>query len=175
MYDTKFMPSSKTIPAGEKTMNEPNCYCGSQKKFKDCCHPFITGELKPDTPEQLMRSRYSAFCVKNIEYLISTHHPSGRQANEKDLLTRTAHETQWLGLKILKTEMDPDDPHIGFVEFAAFYNTTGQGQLHEKSKFIREEGRWYYLDGDLLAPVVFGRNEPCVYGSNKKYKKCHVR
>jgi SEC-C motif domain protein len=102
-------------------MNEPDCYCGSQKNYKDCCHPFMTGASKPETPEQLMRSRYSAFCIKDIEYLISTHHPSKRQANERDLLSKTIQETQWLGLKILKTEMDPDDPHTGFVEFAAFY------------------------------------------------------
>jgi SEC-C motif domain protein len=84
-------------------MNEPDCYCGSQIKYKDCCYPFLTGASKPETPEQLMRSRYSAFCTKNIEYLVSTHHPSRRQSNERDLLTKTIHESQWLGLKVLKT------------------------------------------------------------------------
>jgi SEC-C motif-containing protein len=157
-------------------MNEPDCYCGSQKKYKDCCHPFMTGASKPETPEQLMRSRYTAFCVKDIEYLISTHHPSGRQDNEQDLLTNTIHETQWLGLKILKTDMDPDDTHTGFVEFTAFYKTQNtNGQLHERSKFIHEAGQWYYLDGEFMAPLVFGRNDPCWCGGNKKYKKCHGR
>ena len=85
------------------------------------------------------------------------------------------HDTQWLGLKILKTEMDPNDPHTGYVEFAAFYKTSGIGQLHEISKFIREAGKWYYLDGEFMAPLVFGRNDPCWCGGNKKYKKCHGR
>lgn len=123
-----------------------------------------------------MRSRYTAFCIKDTEYLISTHHPSRRQANERDLLTNTIQDTQWLGLKILKTEMDPVDTQIGFVEFAAFHKTQNtNGQLHERSKFIREAGNWYYLDGEFMDPLVFGRNEPCWCGSNKKYKKCHGR
>jgi SEC-C motif-containing protein len=157
-------------------MNEPDCYCGSQKNYKNCCHPFLTGASKPETPEQLMRSRYTAFCIKDIEYLISTHHPSRRQDNERDLLTNTIHETQWLGLKILKTDMVSDDPHTGFVEFTAFYKTQNtNGQLHERSKFIREAGQWYYLYGEFIEPMVFGRNDPCWCGSNKKYKKCHGR
>ena len=69
------------------------CYCGSQKFYEDCCFPFISGDLKPEIPEQLMRARYSAFCIKDIEYLISTHHPSKRQANEREVLMQTIHET----------------------------------------------------------------------------------
>ncbi len=156
-------------------MNKPDCYCGSQIIHKDCCQPFLTGALKPETPEQLMRSRYSAFCTKNIEYLVSTQHPSKRQANERDLLTKTVYETQWMGLKILNAETDQDDSHTGYVEFAAFYKTTEIGQLHERSKFILEEGQRYYLEGEFMEPLVFGRNEPCWCGSNKKYKKCHGR
>ena len=122
-----------------------------------------------------MRSRYSAFCIKDIKYLLSTQHASRWQANERDLLTKTMHDAQWFGLKILKTETDPDDPHIGFVEFVAFYKKPESGQLYERSKFIREAGHWYYLDGEFMAPLVFGRNDPCWCGSNKKYKKCHGR
>jgi SEC-C motif domain protein len=156
-------------------MNQPYGYCGSQKNYKDCCQPFLTGASKPETPEQLMRSRYSAFCVKDIKYLLSTQHPSRWQANARDLLTKTRHDAQWFGLKILKTETDPDDPHIVFVEFAAFYKKPENGQLHERSKFIHQAGNWYYLDGEFMEPLVFGRNDPCWCGSNKKYKKCHGR
>jgi uncharacterized protein YchJ len=63
-------------------MNEPDCYCGNQKNYKDCCQPFLTGRSKPESPEQLMKSRYAAFCTEDIHYLISTHHPSRRQVNE---------------------------------------------------------------------------------------------
>lgn len=156
-------------------MNEPDCYCGSTKKFKACCYPFLSGRSKPETPEQLMRSRYSAYCTKNEEYLLSTHHPSKQNANNQDQLKRTLQEIEWLGLKVLKTEMDPTNPQIGFVEFAAFFENSEAGQLHEKSKFVNENGNWYYFDGEFMPPLVFGRNEPCWCGSNKKYKKCHGR
>ena len=85
-----------------------------------------------------MRSRYSAFCVKNIEYLISTHHPSKRQLNEREVLKQTIHETHWLGLKILKTDKSQINQGVGHVEFAAFYKNKKIEQLHENSKFIYE-------------------------------------
>jgi SEC-C motif-containing protein len=157
-------------------MKETACYCGSQKNFRECCHPFLIGALKPETAEQLMRSRYSAFCTKNIEYLFSTHHPSKRDPNEMESLSRTAREIQWLGLIVLKTGKDSVDPKIESVEFAAFHKTKNNlGQIHENSRFIHEHGQWFYLDGDPLAPLEFGRNDPCWCGSNKKFKKCHGR
>lgn len=120
-----------------------------------------------------MRSRYSAFCIKNIDYLISTHFTSNRQPNELEMLTKTVQETQWLGLKILKTDSSKISQRIGFVEFVAFYKSSEEGQLHENSKFIYENGQWYYLDGVILDPIKFGRNQECWCGSHKKYKKCH--
>ena len=125
-----------------------------------------------------MRSRYSAFCIKDIEYLISTHHPSRRQSDERDVLANTMADTQWLGLNVVKNDTSQVSQGIGSVEFAAFYKSSvnGQlidGQLHENSKFIRENKTWYYLDGVILDPLRFGRNEMCWCGSMKKYKKCH--
>ena len=149
------------------------CYCGSQRFYEECCFPFISGNLKPETPAQLMRSRYSAFCIKDIEYLISTHHFSKHQPNEREILLQTIHETQWFGLKVLKTDTSQINHGIGYVEFAAFYKNSEIGQLHENSKFIYENGQWYYLDGILLDPIKITRNEPCWCGSIKKYKKCH--
>ncbi len=150
-----------------------NCYCGSQKDYQECCHPFLVGKQKPQDPEQLMRSRYSAFCTKEIVYLISTHHPSRQQPDEKDVLEKTIHQTEWLGLKIIKTKTVLNQD-IGYVEFAAFYKkNTEIGQLHENSKFIQEQGQWFYFDGVLMEPLKFSRNEPCWCKSNKKYKRCH--
>ena len=157
-------------PVNKKT----DCYCGSQKDYDNCCWPFLTGRARPENPEQLMRSRYSAFCIKDIDYLISTHHPSMQTPDERDILTRTIHETQWLGLKVLRIEKEQSDQGVGYVEFVAFYKTNyTTGQLHEKSKFTHENDQWYYLDGLLMDPLKFGRNDPCWCGSNKKYKKCH--
>lgn len=149
------------------------CFCRNQKSYNECCYPFISGNLKPETPEQLMKSRYSAFCIKNIEYLISTHHHSKQTPNERDVLAQTINQTQWLGLKVLKIEKGSIEQRIGYVEFVAFYKNNNIEQLHENSKFIYENGQWYYLDGVLLEPVKISRNEPCWCGSMKKYKKCH--
>ncbi|MCK5835980.1 MAG: YchJ family protein [Desulfobacula sp.] len=157
----------------ERNNKKATCYCGSQKLYEECCFPIISGSLKPKNPEQLMRSRYSAFCIKDIEYLISTHHPSKRQLNEREILAQTIHEAQWLGLKILKTEKDSIKKRFGYVEFVAFYKNSEIEQLHENSKFIYENGQWYYLDGVTLDPLKFGRNEQCWCGSMKKFKKCH--
>lgn len=147
-----------------------NCYCGNKTGFKDCCSPFLSGKIKPETPEQLMRSRYSAFCTNNVGYLIHTHHPSKRQINEHKVLQQTINTTTWLGLNVIKTQIEKD---VGYVEFAAFYKNDKAGQLHENSRFIHENGQWYYFDGAILDPVKFSRNGPCWCGSGKKYKKCH--
>ena len=156
-----------------KNNKKATCYCGNQKFYEECCFPFISGSLKPEIPEQLMRSRFSAFCIKDIEYLISTHHPSVRQLNQREILAQTIHETQWLGLKVLEIDKSRMNQGIGYVEFIAFYKSIEEGQLHENSKFIYENGQWYYFDGVLLDPVKISRNEPCWCGSMKKFKKCH--
>lgn len=92
-------------------------------KQTDCCHPFLIKALKPDTAEQLIRSRNSAFCTKNIEHLFFAHHPSKRDPNEMESLSKTAHEIQWMGLIVLKTGTDPVDPKLESAEFAAFHKT----------------------------------------------------
>ncbi|MCP3871706.1 MAG: YchJ family protein [Desulfobacteraceae bacterium] len=154
-------------------MKQNICYCGHHKKYEKCCYPFLSCKLKPETPEQLMRSRYSAFCIKDIEYLIATQHPSMRQHNERDVLTQIVQNTQWLGLKVLKTRDGKISHGFGFVEFIAFYKNIEIEQLHENSKFVYEDQQWYYLDGVILEPVKFSRNEQCWCGSNKKFKRCH--
>lgn len=118
----------------ENNDKKATCYCGSQKLYKECCFPFISGSLKSETPEQLMRSRYSAFCIKDIEYLISTHYSSKRQLNEREILAQTIHETQWLGLKLIKKGKSQISQGVGYVEFAAFYKDSEIEQLHENSK-----------------------------------------
>ncbi|MBF0258407.1 MAG: YchJ family protein [Desulfamplus sp.] len=155
-------------------MQNRTCYCNNKKNYDECCFPYLSNTRTPQTPEQLMRSRYSAFCTKNIKYLVATHYPLKREEKEEEILEETINNTQWHGLKVLETEKDKKDSNIEYVEFTAFYQTNnGHGQLHEKSKFIYENDRWYYVDGFLLEPIKIGRNEPCWCQSNKKFKKCH--
>ncbi|MEZ4712488.1 MAG: YchJ family metal-binding protein [Caldilineaceae bacterium] len=148
-------------------MDENSCPCGSHKKYAECCQPLLDGIALADTPEQLMRSRYTAFHQGNVEYLFTTHHPSEREPGEQRTLTETVTKTEWCSLRVLEA--------IGnSVEFAAFYRYDGAlKQVHEKSTFVCEDGRWYYLHGVHLDDIQLGRNDPCWCGSGKKLKKCH--
>ena len=93
-----------------------------------------------------MRSRYSAYVLKLDDYLLATWHVSTRPS-EIDL---NADSTKWLGLDV-RRHLQQDDSHAT-VEFVARYRIAGRGyRLHELSRFVREDGRWYYVDGDMLA------------------------
>lgn len=93
-----------------------------------------------------MRSRYSAYVLKLEDYLLATWHPTTRPS-ELDL---AADGTKWLGLEV-RQHQQQDDSHAT-VEFVARYRIAGRGhRLHELSRFVREDGRWYYLDGEMLA------------------------
>ena len=143
------------------------CPCGSGKNYAACCEPFLKNEAQPATPEQLMRSRYSAFATGNIDYLIATHHPSKHKADDRQTLGDTIAESEWLSLRVLNAGANT-------VEFVAFHRTNKQiGQLHEKSDFVFQNGRWYYLSGVILPAIKVDRNDPCWCGSGRKLKKCH--
>ena len=125
-----------------------------------------------------MRSRYSAFCLGEIEYLLATRHPSQRQPNDRADLLQTLSRTQWVRLQVLTTSRGAATDDAGQVEFVATYHEDGViGQLHERSHFVKENDRWFYHSGEyenLAPPPKPGRNEPCWCGSGKKYKKCHL-
>lgn len=118
-----------------------------------------------------MRSRYSAFCLNKVNYLIDTLHPDKRQLDDKHTLKQSIEDTQWLGLKIIKQSSSSTT-----VEFVAFYKEkTVIAQLHERSNFIKKDKQWFYVDGELLPAIKLARNEVCFCGSAKKFKKCHGR
>lgn len=146
------------------------CHCNSGQFFTDCCAPLLNGTNTASTPESLMRSRYTAFCVGNIEYLLRTHLTEKASADEAAQLRSTIANTQWLNLEILHTETTGDR---GVVEFAAHYKEkSGLGQLHERSNFLKKEGHWFYTDGIHLPAIKPQRNAACWCGSGKKFKKC---
>lgn len=152
-------------------MNQILCPCLSQKEYRSCCEPFHKNTSKPQSPEELMRSRYSAFVLNNAEYLVETLHPSKRALNDKIQIQKSIDTTQWLGLKVISATSNKIES--GEVEFVAFFEDHGVQQLRERSRFIKDGERWFYLDGDHLPPIKVGRNDPCFCGSGKKYKKCH--
>lgn len=122
------------------------CPCGSSHAFQDCCAPLLHGQRLAETAEQLMRSRYTAFVHRDAGYLLATWHPRTRPPSV-DLDTSTA--PNWIGLKILHVVAGGRSDSEGEVEFVARYKVNGRAsRLHENSRFVRSQGRWYYVDGD---------------------------
>ena len=116
---------------------------GKVLAFDDCCGPYHAGQNAPDA-ERLMRSRYSAFVRGNVPYLLATWHHSQRPAT---LALDTA--AQWLGLAIKQHRINGADR--AEVEFVARFRVGGKAvRQHERSRFVREERRWFYVDGDVL-------------------------
>ena len=121
------------------------CACGSGREFAACCAPFIQGAARPQTAEQLMRSRYVAYAMGAEDYLLRTWHSSTRP---ESLGLSAAGTVRWLGLKILDHEAGGPADDTGVVEFVARYKPAGRAErLHERSRFVREQGQWFYLDG----------------------------
>lgn len=134
----------------------------------------------PPTAEALMRSRYAAYVEHAIDYLGDTLHPAHRADWDRDATRRWAESAQWRGLEIVTTEAGGADDTDGIVEFIARFDEDGVAREHrERSRFKRETGRWYYVDGDTPKPATqrhaapkVGRNDPCPCGSGRKFKKC---
>ena len=120
-----------------------SCPCGLPFPLASCCAPIIAGLAIAKTAEQLMRSRYSAYTLKNEAYLLESWHST----------TRPKHlsfddNQRWLGLKIVATEKGSEQDDEGVVQFVARYKLAGRGyRLKEKSRFSRENLRWAYLNG----------------------------
>jgi SEC-C motif-containing protein len=122
-----------------------HCACGSGKKFTDCCGIYLHGNALPATAEALMRSRYTAYTLLNENYLLATWHASKRPAT---LSLADESQTKWIGLEVKRHEQQDADHAI--VEFVARYKVNGRAhRLHEVSRFIREAGQWFYVDGDI--------------------------
>ncbi len=154
-----------------------NCPCGSGNLYLSCCGLYIEQQQLPSTPEQLMRSRYSAYAMANIDYINKTMQGPAAFNFDPVSVKEWAEHVQWLRLEILNSFLDSNDPTKGFVEFKAFYRINLQDQcLHEISEFHLIDKQWYYVDGKNTARNIpktkINRNYPCICGSGKKYKKC---
>lgn len=148
------------------------CPCGSGLALEACCGRFHRGAQLPTTPEQLMRSRYAAFHLSEVDYLLATSHPVVHGPRERAVLEQACRSTRWLALRILDAPAPTGD--VGEVEFVAFHRAgPSVGQLHERSRFVREGGCWLYRSGRILPALSIGRNDPCWCGSGAKRKACH--
>jgi len=149
-----------------------SCPCGSKKSAVECCLTLIGGSKYADNAEQLMRSRYTAYVLGESRYILDTWHSSTRP-NKIDL----PNSVKWTGLKVLQVSTEKNN--MAYVEFVASFEDAGAaGQMHERSRFLLEKARWYYVDGEQLESKTHfmhkkpGRNEPCYCGSGRKFKKC---
>ena len=122
------------------------CPCGTGRTYAVCCGRYHTGEAAPDA-EALMRSRYSAFVTGNADYLRATWHPDTRP-DEFGLDAPGAPRTTWLGLSVKQHRVT--GPETAEVEFVARYRVGGGSavRLHERSRFVRIDGRWLYVDDE---------------------------
>ncbi|SEQ16814.1 YchJ family protein [Basfia succiniciproducens] len=145
------------------------CLCQSGKQYADCCAPLHTRQILPANAEQLMRSRYCAYVLQLIDYIVETTVPSQQQLLDQTILQQWAETTNWIGLKIVSHREKLSKIHSA-VEFNAFFATDEGKQVHnERSLFVQINGRWYFVDPTVPLP---NNKQPCVCGSGKKFKAC---
>ena len=124
------------------------CPCGSGFYYSECCEPIISGRKEAATALELMRSRYTAFTRANATYLMHSHATKTRPVKEQKNIEKWARSVSWMGLTILRTQDGEINDKSGYVEFKALYLEDGKlQQIHEKSLFERENGKWMYVSG----------------------------
>ncbi|MCD6048176.1 MAG: YchJ family protein [Gammaproteobacteria bacterium] len=122
-----------------------HCPCGSQKTYAECCGKFLNNSALPATPEELMRSRYTAFTKGNVDYIAQTQQGTAATSFNAEETRRWAKRAKWLDLNVIKVYPVTEDQ--GFVEFVARYSSSNKiHHIHEKSEFQKIDGRWYYVD-----------------------------
>lgn len=159
---------------------EDNCPCGSGILYSECCAPVVTGEMKAETAEALMRARYTAYAVGEIDFLRTSSTAAVQADFDEESSRAWSAAAEWHGLEIISVEKGGKRDKEGTVEFRALYTANGEFcNHHEVAKFVNEKDGWKFDDGELVGekPVVreepkIGRNDPCPCGSGKKYKKC---
>ncbi len=126
-----------------------------------------------------MRSRYSAYATRAIDYIVKTCLTDEDHDIDEEATRKWAEKSTWLGLTIVGTEKGGSADDEGMVEFRAAYSMDGlREEHHEKALFEKRDGQWIYVEGEVIPETVVregpkvGRNDPCPCGSGKKYKKC---
>lgn len=145
------------------------CPCQSGKPYTNCCQPFHLGSQFPQTAELLMRSRYTAYTMVNIPYIIETTVPSQQKLLNQQAIQEWGKSTHWAGLEILNHNPQYSKQHAT-VEFKALFQTeNGLDAHHELSLFVQINERWYFVDPTVPLPAM---KQPCICGSGRKFKHC---
>jgi len=143
------------------------CYCKSGLNFTECCEPILRVQKVATTALSLMRSRYSAYCLGDVNYLQATTHDHTWSDEELKFIQDWADNSFWQHLEIV-------DFNDEMVEFKAYYIFDKKQHLHhEKSTFVKINDMYKYVDGEIYEDkVAFTKNEKCICGSGLKYKRC---
>ena len=157
-----------------------DCPCGSGNTYAACCEPIIGGARKAVTAEELMRARYTAYSLAEMDFLAASLHPDARADHDPDNAREWAENSEWHGLEIIGTDAGGADDETGTVEFSASYTYDGDTELyHEIAEFVRVDGVWHFRAGrrGVRKPAMrtvpkVGRNDPCPCGSGRKHKRC---
>lgn len=122
------------------------CPCGTGRGYAECCGPLHRQDRLAETAEELMRSRYAAYVLRDFDHLVRTWHPRTRPAD-----VGADEGLVWDGLEVVGTSAGGVDDEQGEVEFRARYRLGAQrGVMHERSRFARRAGRWVYVDGAVI-------------------------
>lgn len=146
-----------------------NCPCG-QGQYAACCQPLHLKQQVAQTAEQLMRSRYSAFALQQIDYILQTTALGQQSALDRAAIADWSQSNQWLKLDVVQHQPKLDKTHA-LVEFKAHYHDGTQAHVHhEISHFVLHQQQWYFLDPTLGMQITM--KQPCICGSGKKFKQC---
>jgi len=128
-------------------MKPIDCPCGSGKMLSSCCGQWLSGKQSAPTAEALMRSRYTAYVLKNVDYLVKTTLPAAREPNLADDIRSWMNQVTWQRLHVLSTKAGGRSDNEGTVEFIAeFIGPRGADRHHELSLFKKVRGIWFYAE-----------------------------
>ncbi len=161
------------------------CPCGSGLETSACCLPIINASRQARTAIELMRARYTAYTLHNIDFIWDSTHPDQRDLSDRQAMENWSAHAEWLGLTILDEGHANTSRLTDEVEFKVTFRITQITHLHhERSQFCFENNQWWFVEGQQIysgplerpRPVVrnqqVGRNDPCPCGSGTKFKKC---
>jgi SEC-C motif-containing protein len=118
-----------------------------------------------------MRSRYSAYVLGRVDYLLNTTLPAQKEGLDRDAIAQWSAQSTWLGLDVESAELIGGQPEHAFVTFTArWHDAEGEHRHRERSAFVQHEGRWFFIDPTVSLKA--GRNDACPCGSRQKFKKC---
>ena len=125
-------------------MSTTACPCGSQRLLNECCGQYLYTETDAPTAEALMRSRYTAFALKNIPYILSTV-PSEYPQNEQEI-NDWAFTCEFVKLQVIRKQQGKSSHRKGVVEYIASFIENGKAQeLHEVAHFRQVNKQWFYI------------------------------